>query len=36
MYYLFTKHLRDAGVPGDVLLCRLKKDVSFALRRGTK
>jgi hypothetical protein len=25
----------DAGVPGDVLLRRLKKDVLFALRRGT-
>jgi hypothetical protein len=35
VYYLFTKHLRDAGLLGDVLLRKLNKDISFALRRGT-
>jgi hypothetical protein len=29
------KHLRDSGLPADVLLGKLKKDISFALRRGT-
>ena len=33
--YLFTKHLRDSGVPGEALKRKLKKDISFALRRGT-
>jgi hypothetical protein len=27
--------LRDSGLPADVLLGKFKKDVSFALRRGT-
>jgi hypothetical protein len=27
--------LRDSGLPADVLLGKLKKDISFALRRGT-
>ena len=35
MYLLFKKHLRDSGLPADVLLGKLKKDISFALRRGT-
>ncbi len=34
-YFLFKKHLRDSGLPADVLLGKFKKDVSFALRRGT-
>jgi hypothetical protein len=29
------KHLRDSGVPGEALKRKLKKDTSFALRRGT-
>jgi hypothetical protein len=29
------KHLHDSGLPADVLLGKLKKDISFALRRGT-
>ncbi len=32
---LFKKHLRDSGLPADVMLGKLKKDISFALRRGT-
>ena len=35
MYYLFTKQMRDSGLPADVLVNKLKKDISFALRRGT-
>ncbi len=36
MYFLFKKHLRDSGLPAeDVLLGKLKKDISLALRRGT-
>jgi hypothetical protein len=35
VYSLFAKQLRDSGLPADVLLCKLKKDLSFALRRGT-
>ena len=35
MYLLLKKHLRDSGLPADVLLGKLKKDISFALRRGT-
>jgi hypothetical protein len=35
VYVLFKKHLRDSGLPADVLLGKLKKDISFALRRGT-
>ncbi len=27
--------MRDSGLPADVLLGKLKKDISFALRRGT-
>jgi hypothetical protein len=34
-YFLFKKHLRDDGLPADVLLGKLKMDISFALRRGT-
>jgi hypothetical protein len=30
LYYLFTKHLRDSGVPGEALKPKLKKDISFA------
>jgi hypothetical protein len=32
---LFKKHLRDDGLPADVLLGKFNKDISFALRRGT-
>ncbi len=35
VYYLFNKHLSDSGVPGEALKRKLKKDISFALRRGT-
>jgi hypothetical protein len=35
VYFLFNKHMRDSGLPADVLLGKFKKDVSFALRRGT-
>ena len=35
MYLLFTKQMRDSGLPADVLVGKLKKDISFALRRGT-
>ncbi len=34
-YLLFKKQLRDSGLPADVLLGKFKKDISFALRRGT-
>jgi hypothetical protein len=29
------QQLRDSGLPADVLLGKLNKDISFALRRGT-
>jgi hypothetical protein len=35
VFYLFNKHLRDSGVPGEALKRKIKKDISFALRRGT-
>ncbi len=35
VYFLFTKQMRDSGLPADVLVGKLKKDISFALRRGT-
>jgi hypothetical protein len=35
VYLLFTKQMRDSGLPADVLVGKLKKDISFALRRGT-
>ena len=35
VYFLFNKHMRDSGLPADVLLGKFKRDVSFALRRGT-
>jgi hypothetical protein len=35
VYFLFTKQMRDSGLPVDVLLGKLKKGISFALRRGT-
>ncbi len=35
MLYLYAKKMRDSGLPADVLVSKLKKDVSFALRRGT-
>ena len=34
-YFLLTKQMRDSGLPADVLVGKLKKDISFALRRGT-
>ncbi len=33
-YFLFSKQVRDSGLPADVLVGKLKKDVSCALRRG--
>jgi hypothetical protein len=35
VYLLFTKQMRDSGLPADVLLGKFKKDISFAQRRGT-
>jgi hypothetical protein len=35
VYLLLAKQLRDSGLPADVLLGKLNKDISFALRRGT-
>ncbi len=35
VYLLFAKQLRESGLPADVLAGKLKKDISFALRRGT-
>ena len=35
MYFLFAKQLRDSGLPADVLVGKLNKDISFELRRGT-
>ena len=35
VYFLFAKQLRDSGLPADVLVGKLNKDISFALRRGT-
>jgi hypothetical protein len=35
VYFLLTKQMRDSGLPADVLLGKLKKDISLALRRGT-
>jgi hypothetical protein len=35
VYCLFAKQLRDSGLPADVLVGKLSKDISFALRRGT-
>jgi hypothetical protein len=32
---LFDKQLRDSGLSADVLVGKVKKDMSFALRRGT-
>ncbi len=34
-YLLLTKQMRDSGLPADVLVGKLKKDIFFALRRGT-
>jgi hypothetical protein len=33
--FLFAEQLRDSGLPADVLVNKFKKNVSFALRRGT-
>jgi hypothetical protein len=35
VYLLLTKQMRDLGLPADVLVGKLKKDISVALRRGT-
>ncbi len=35
VYFLFEKQMRDSGLPADVLLGKFKKDIPFALRRGT-
>ncbi len=34
VYLLLTKQMRDSSLPADVLVRKLKKDISFALRRG--
>ena len=34
VYFLFKKQMRDDGLPADVLVGKLTKDVSLALRRG--
>jgi hypothetical protein len=34
-FLLFAKQLRDSGLPADVLVSKLNKGISFALRRGT-
>ena len=34
-YLLFFQQMRDSALPADVLLGKLNKDISFALRRGT-
>jgi hypothetical protein len=33
--FIFTKQLRYSGLPAVVLVGKLKKDISFPLRRGT-
>ena len=33
-YFLFAKQLRDSGLPADVLVGKLNKDISFELRQG--
>jgi hypothetical protein len=35
LYLLLAEQLRDSGLPADVLVGELNKDISFALRRGT-
>jgi hypothetical protein len=35
VYLLLTEQMRDSGLPADVLVGKLNKDISFALRRGT-
>ena len=35
VYLFFSKQLRDSGLPADALVGKVKKDISFALRRGT-
>ena len=35
VYFPLTGHMRDLGLPADVVAGKLKKDISFALRRGT-
>ncbi len=35
MLFVLTKHNRDLGLPADALVGKLKKDMSFALGRGT-
>ncbi len=32
---MLNQHLRDSGLPADVLVKKFKEDISFALRRGT-
>jgi hypothetical protein len=36
VYLLFTKHMRELGLPADVLVGKLKKDTWLALRRGDR
>ena len=35
IYGLFEKHIRDGGLPAEVLLRKFKKEIAFALRNGT-
>ena len=35
VYFLWAKQLRDSALPADVLVGKLNKDISLALRRGT-
>ena len=35
VFLLFVKQLRDSGLPAAVLVGRLNRDISLALRRGT-
>jgi hypothetical protein len=35
VYLLLKKQMRDSALPADVLLGKLAKDLSFALRQGT-
>jgi hypothetical protein len=35
LHFLLTKQMSDSGLPADVLVGKLMKDISFALSRGT-
>ncbi len=34
MSFILAKQVRDSGLPADVLVGKLEKDMSLALRRG--